>query len=56
MRISTFCFLTLLPGIASLIIQYLFDVGMTSAIWTALGFSLCGCIIYVYARLQEVNE
>lgn len=56
MRITTFCFLMMLPGIASLTIQHIFDVGMTPAIWTALGFSLCACIIYVYARLQEVNE
>ena len=56
MRISTFCFLLELPGIVALTIQYLFNVGMTPGMWTALGFSLCACIIYVYARLQEDKE
>ena len=56
MRITTFCFVMELIGIGSIGIQYLFKVSMTSGIWVSMGFLLCACITYTYARLQEVNE
>jgi CHASE2 domain-containing sensor protein len=54
LRITTFCFLMELVGIASISIQYLLNGGMIP--WVSMGFLLCACIIYTYARLQEVNE
>ena len=56
MRITSFCFLMELFGIGSIGIQYFLNGGITSGIWVSMGFLLCACISYTYARWQEVNE
>ena len=56
MRITTFCFLMELFGIGIIGIQYLFNGVITPGIQIAMGFLLCACIIYTYARWMEVNE
>ena len=43
-------------GIISIGVQYLLDGGITSGVTASVGFALCACIIYTYARWQEVNE
>ena len=56
MRITTFCFLMEMLGICSISIQYLLNGGITPGIWVSMGFLLSACIVYTYARWQEVNE
>ena len=53
---TTFCFLMEMFGISSIGIQYLLDGGITPGVTTSMGFAICACIIYTYARWQEVNE
>lgn len=43
-------------GIGSIGIQYLIDGAITPGVTASVGFALCACIIYTYARWQEVNE
>ena len=56
MRITTFCFILELFGIGSIGIHYLLEVTMTPGMWVSMGFLLCACITYTYARWQEVNK
>ena len=56
MRITTFCFFLESFGIGSIGIQYLLEGSITPGIWVSMGFLLCACVTYTYARWQEVNE
>ena len=56
MRITTFCFLMELCGIGSIGIQYFLNGFVTPGIQIAMGFLLCACITYTYARWHEVNK
>jgi hypothetical protein len=55
LRITTFCFILELFSIGSIGIQYLLNGNMTPGVWLSMGFLLCACITYTYARWQEVN-
>jgi len=56
LKITTFCFGLECIGILSIGVQYLLDGGITPAVTASVGFALCACITYTYARWLEVNE
>ena len=56
MKITSFCFLMEMFGIGITGIQYLLGGGITPGVTISIGFILSACIVYTYARWQEVNE